>query len=143
MAEAAAKIERLQPAEALAALEQGARLIDVRSDVHRERDGIVPGSFHIPRTVLEWRLDPESPWRNQHLGGLDERIVLLCDHGYCSVLAAGTLADLGFRVGDVVGGFAAWHDAGLPTAPAPVRRRGPTEPPGIGPADQAPSETRS
>jgi rhodanese-related sulfurtransferase len=136
MAEAAARIERLQPAEAWAALGRGARLVDIRSEVDRERDGIVPGSFHIPRTVLEWRLDPDSPWRNSHLGGLEEEIVLICDHGFSSVLAAATLAELGFaHVGDVVGGFAAWKEAGLPTAAAPAHRRGPDERPGLGPPD--------
>ena len=70
---------------------------------------------HIPRTVLEWRLDPESPWRNPHVGSLDQQIVLICDHGCSSILAAATLVELGFaRAGDVVGGFAAWRDAGLP-----------------------------
>jgi hypothetical protein len=57
---ARAQIERLEPAEALAATEEGALLIDIRADLDRERDGIVPGSLHIPRTVLEWRLDPDS-----------------------------------------------------------------------------------
>ena len=130
---ARARIARLEPAEALAATEHGAVLIDIRADVDRERDGIVPGSLHIPRTALEWRVDPDSPWRNPHVGGLDQQIMLLCDHGCSSVLAAATLVDLGFtRAGDVVGGFAAWRDAGLPTAPAPRhRRRRPGEPAGM------------
>jgi rhodanese-related sulfurtransferase len=133
---ARARIERLEPAEAFAATEQGALLIDIRADVDRERDGIVPGSLHIPRTVLEWRLDPDSPWRNPHVGGVDEQILLLCDHGCSSVFAAATLLELGFaRAGDVVGGFAAWRDAGLPTAPATPYRRGPGEPAGMRPPD--------
>jgi Rhodanese-like domain len=72
----------------------------------------VPGSLHIPRTVLEWRLDPDSAWRNPHAGGLDQELVLICDHGCSSLLAAATPADLGFtRVGDIIGGFAAWREA--------------------------------
>jgi rhodanese-related sulfurtransferase len=134
--EARARIERLQPAEALAATEQGALVIDIRADSDRERDGIVPGSLHVPRTVLEWRLDPESAWRNPHVGGLERRIVLLCAHGCSSVLAAATLVDLGFvRAGDVVGGFAAWRQAGLPVAQAPVRRRGRDQLAGMSPPD--------
>lgn len=78
---ARAKIERTEPVEAFAATEQGALVIDIRADVDRERDGIVSGSLHIPRTVLEWRLDPDSPFRNPHVGGLDQQILLLCDHG--------------------------------------------------------------
>jgi len=131
------RIERLEPVDALAATEQDALLIDIRADVDRERDGIVPGSLHIPRTVLEWRLDPESSWRNPHVGGLDQQIVLICDHGCSSVLAAATLVELGFaRAGDVVGGFAAWREAGLPTAPSPPYRRGPGESAGMRPPDR-------
>jgi rhodanese-related sulfurtransferase len=130
--EAAARIERLEPSAALEAVEDGAILIDIRSDVDRERDGVVPGSLHIPRTVLEWRLDPGGAWRNPNAGGRMDRIVLLCDHGCSSTLAAATLVELGFaRAADVVGGFAAWREAGLPVVTAPPRRpRG--EIPGMG-----------
>jgi rhodanese-related sulfurtransferase len=132
---AEARIERLTPAEAATAMERGAILIDIRSDDARLRDGVVPGSLHIPRTVLEWRLDPGSAWRSPHVGGLDGRVVLLCDHGCSSVLAAATLVDLGFtRAGDVVGGFAAWCNAGLATA-APTRLRSPGELPGMQPPE--------
>ena len=66
------------------------------------------------------RLD--SPWRNVHVGGLDQRLILICDHGYSSILAASNLVHLGFyRAGDVIGGFEAWKDTGLPIAPC---RRG-------------------
>lgn len=133
---ARARIERFEPAEAFAATERGVLLIDIRSDLDRERDGIIPGSLHIPRTVLEWRLDPESSWRNPHVGGLDEQIVLLCDHGCSSSFAAATLVDLGFeRAGDVVGGFAAWRETGLSTAHSPRYRRHPGEPAGMRPPD--------
>jgi rhodanese-related sulfurtransferase len=133
---ARSQIARLQPVDAQAAAKQGALLIDIRGQVDRERDGIVPGSVHIPRTVLEWRLDPESPWRNPHVGGVDQQIVLICDHGCSSIFAAATLVELGFeRASDVVGGFAAWREAGLPTAPSPpyLRERG--EPAGMRPPD--------
>jgi len=133
---ARARITRYEPVEARAAVERGALLIDIRSDVDRGRDGIVPGSLHVPRTVLEWRLDPDSAMRNPYVGGLDDRIILLCDHGYSSVLAAATLVALGFtRAGDVVGGFAAWSQAGLPTTACPARVREPGEPPGLGAPD--------
>lgn len=136
LAAARARIERLEPAEALAELQDGACLVDIRSEVARERDGIVPGSVHVPRTVLEWRLDPDSPWRNPHAPGLEQRIVVLCDHGFSSVLAAATLRELGFeRAADVLGGFAAWREAGLRTAPAPPR--GSVDgPPGMGLPDR-------
>lgn len=129
-------IERLLPAAALAALEQGAVLIDIRADFERLRDGIVPGSLHIPRTVLEWRLDPDSPWRSPHVAGVEQRVVLLCDHGCSSVFAAATLVELGFaNAGDVIGGFAAWREAGLPTVAAPQIEPGAAEHPGMRPPD--------
>ena len=116
---ARARIERLSPDEAQAAASAGALVVDIRSDADREHAGVVPGSLHVPRTVLEWRLAPDSPWRNPHVGGLDRRIVVICDHGYSSSLAAATLVDLGYRrAGDVVGGFEAWQASGLPIAPA-------------------------
>lgn len=132
-----ARIERLEPLAACAATVRGALLIDIRSDLERQRDGIVPGSLHIPRTVLEWRLDPDSSWRNPHVGPLGRQILLLCDHGCSSALAAATLVDLGFEhAGDVIGGFVAWREAGLPTAQAPPFRRLAGDPAGMGPPDR-------
>ncbi len=125
LADALRRIVRYTPAEAKRAIQSGAVLIDIRSDSDRERDGIVPGSIHIPRTVFEWRTDLDSPWRNPHLGDLDQQIILLCDHGYSTILAADTLVELGFtRAGDVIGGYAGWQEAGLPTTTSPPRRQG-------------------
>jgi rhodanese-related sulfurtransferase len=135
---AAARIERLAPVEAAAAVAEGALLVDIRSDSARARDGVVPGSLHVPRTVLEWRLEPEGEYRSPHAGGLDDRILLLCDHGHSSILAAATLVDLGFtRAGDVVGGFEAWRDAGLPVKRAPTVGPEPGARPGMGPPEPA------
>jgi rhodanese-related sulfurtransferase len=134
LAAACRRIERLSPQEALVASEQGALIVDIRSAESRDRWGVVPGSLHLPRTVLEWRADPDSPRRNSHVGGLDSQILVICDHGYSSALAAATLVDLGFeRAGDVLGGFEAWQAAGLPT----TRPRVPPddELPGLGPPD--------
>jgi rhodanese-related sulfurtransferase len=136
LADAQGRIVRYAPAEAHGAVGSGALLVDIRCDGERERDGIVPRSLHIPRTVLEWRLDPAAPRPNPYVGGLDEQVILLCEHGCATILAAATLTDIGFtRAGDVIGGFAAWRDAGLPTCPAPLRRGGPGELPGMGPPD--------
>lgn len=137
LTEAGARVERLDPAAAYAACQNGALLIDLRSDTDRERDGIVSGSLHIPRTVLEWRVCVDSPFRNPYASGLGEQIILLCDHGCASVLAAATLVDLGFeRAGDVVGGYAAWREAGLPTRQVETSRRQPGESAGMKPPDR-------
>jgi len=117
---ASESIERLTPVEANAAMSDGALLVDIRSDSTRSRDGVVPGSVHIPRTVLEWRVAPDSEWRNPCVGGPDQWLVVICDHGCSSTLAAATLVELGFvRAADVVGGFVAWREAGLPVRDAP------------------------
>ena len=85
LAEAAHRIERRSPDDVAAAMQAGALLIDVRSSENRARDGIVPGSLHLPRTVLEWRVAPDSEWRNPHVGGLDSELILICDHGDSTV----------------------------------------------------------
>ena len=135
LAEASARIERLEPHAAFEAVEAGASLVDIRSDVDREREGVVPGALHIPRTVLEWRFAGEPGWRNPYIGAVERQVVLICDHGYSSVFAAAALVDLGYRVADVVGGFEAWRAAGLPTAPGAIHRRAHGEPAGMRPPD--------
>jgi len=121
--DASARIERREPADAFAEAQAGSLIVDIRSDASRARDGVVPGSLHIPRTVLEWRFAPDSETRSPHACGLEDRVIVVCDHGFSSVFAAASLADLGFeRAGDVIGGFAAWQAAGLPTMPAPEPR---------------------
>jgi len=132
LADAETRIARFAPAEAHAATSTDALLIDIRSDSDRERDGIVPGSLHIPRTVLEWRTAPDSSSRNPHVGALDRQVILLCDHGCSSILAAAVLTELGFtRAGDIIGGFAAWRDANLPVNRARSRIRSLDEPAGM------------
>ncbi|HEX6724677.1 MAG TPA: rhodanese-like domain-containing protein [Gaiella sp.] len=135
LAEARSLIQRVDPATAWVAASAGeALIVDIRSDDERRRDGIVPGSLHLPRTVLEWRVDPESGWSNDHVADSGRRLVLLCAHGWSSSLAAATLVDLGYAdVGDVEGGFEAWLAAGLPHASATERPRGVL--PGMAPPD--------
>ena len=134
--EARSRLERLEPEEARTAQEAGALLIDTRSQDERRREGVIPGSLHIPRSVLEWRLDPDNDTahRSPFVEGLDQWIVLVCAHGYSTSLAAATLQDLGFsRATDVIGGFTAWKDRGLPVHPAPEPDD--HELPGTGPPD--------
>lgn len=114
------RVPRLDPHDAHEAVTAGAILVDIRSVATRARDGIVPGAIHVNRTVLEWRLDPSGPWRTPHVP-VEARVVLLCDHGFSSLLSAATLRELGVDATDVVGGFAAWKASGLPCAPAADR----------------------
>lgn len=121
LAEARSRLDRLEPAQAMRALVDGALLIDTRSADLRRASGIIPGSVHVPLSVLFWRLDPSSDHDDPALSDLQRRIVLVCAHGYSSSLAAATLRDLGFGLAtDLIGGFEAWAAAGLPIEPAPA-----------------------
>ena len=111
---ARAELTRLTPADALAAREQGAVLIDVRSESQRSHDGEIPGARRHPRNVLEWRLDPSCEHRDREIARRDLRLILLCDQGFQSSLAAATVRRFGVDATDVIGGFQAWRADGLP-----------------------------
>jgi rhodanese-related sulfurtransferase len=114
------KLTRLTPQEVDRALAKGAILIDIRSEAQRARDGTVPEARFVPRNVLEWRLDPSSRWCDPELARPDALVILMCDEGYQSSLAAATLQELGLsRATDLLGGFQAWRTAGLPVQPPP------------------------
>jgi rhodanese-related sulfurtransferase len=118
LAEARERLERVDPQAAQAAVARGALLVDIRSSDQRCADGVIPGTPWFPRNVLEWRLDPESGVTAAGFGDLDTEIVLFCDAGYASSLAAVTLQEIGFaRATDLDGGFQAWRAAGLPVEP--------------------------
>jgi rhodanese-related sulfurtransferase len=100
---ARSRIHRYSPAEAIAA--NDILLVDLRSAGERREQGIIPGSVHVPRSVLEWRADPTSAHHDPELAG--KRLVLVCAQGYSSSLAAATLVELGIDAGDLDGGVAA------------------------------------
>lgn len=94
-------------------------VVDTRTHVDRARFGVIPGSIHVPRTVLEWHLDPANGYRHASAPDFDDPIVVVCNGGYSSSLAAANLVTLGFTsVADLIGGHRAWCDAGLPVAEA-------------------------
>jgi len=97
--------------EALEAVWAGGGLVvDTRPASLRERDGALPGAVVVERNVLEWRLDPTSPWRLPEVRDHDQQIVVVCDEGYASSLAAASLQSLGLRgATDLDGGFQAWR----------------------------------
>ncbi len=125
LSEARSGLRRLSPAETRAAGAGGAILIDIRSESQRARDGTVPGAIVIARNVLEWRCDPDCPHRDERVARRDREIVLICNEGYQSSLAAATLTRFGLRATDLIGGFQAWRAAGMPVgdrdgAPIPM-----------------------
>jgi len=119
LAQARAGLDRVEPHEALDAIGEGALLIDIRSESQRAADGLVPDAIWFARNVLEWRCDPSSAAHDDRVGDLERRVIVMCDEGYGSSLAAATLQQLGFAgATDLAGGFQAWRAAGLPVTPA-------------------------
>jgi len=111
---ARAQLQRVDPAAAARRRAAGAVLVDIRPRDQRRREGEISGSLIVERNVLEWRLDPSSDARIPDLAA-DTPVIVFCQQGYTSSLAASDLLDLGRPdVTDVVGGFEAWRDAGLP-----------------------------
>ena len=137
LAAARARLGRLTPPEAFRECSEGGMLIDIRPASQRAVDGEVPGSAVVERNHLEWRLDPSCDARLPWVTGYHHRIIVICQEGYTSSLAAAALQDLGLhRATDVVGGFRAWTELGLPSAPGGAGTV--TLAPGAGPAVLSP-----
>jgi rhodanese-related sulfurtransferase len=116
--QARSRLDRMEPAQAWAAMQEGALLVDIRPEAQRGAEGQVPGALVIERNVLEWRLDPASDARLPEAGSYDLRVIVMCSAGYTSSLAAASLQDLGLRAAtDLAGGFQAWARDGLPVEP--------------------------
>jgi rhodanese-related sulfurtransferase len=117
---ARARLDRLEPQAAALAVEAGALLVDTRYESQRRAGGDIPGAVRIERNHLEWRLDPAAP---SHIPDVDDhtrQVIVICQQGYSSSLAAASLQDLGLtNATDVIGGFEAWTAAGLPVVPGP------------------------
>ena len=114
LAAARARYVRRSPEESFADQQRGALLIDIRPQVNRDLEGQIPGALVVDRNVLEWRFDPQCEARLP-IAAYDLEVVLFCNEGYTSSLAAAALLDLGVeRASDMDGGFRAWRAAGLP-----------------------------
>ena len=127
LADARSRLHRLTPAEADAARANGAFLVDIRPAAQRAAEGELPSATPIERNVLEWRLDPASD-ASLPIASHDLEVVVLCQEGYTSSLAAAALQELGIhRATDVIGGYAAWRawqaSAEQARAAPPSRRR--------------------
>ena len=110
-------LSRISASEAYDEMREGALLVDTRTYEQRRVQGDVPGALRIDRTVFEWRLDPTGPWCIPQVSGPDARIIVMCRQGFSSSLAAASLQSIGLhRATDIVGGFEAWREAGLPVA---------------------------
>jgi rhodanese-related sulfurtransferase len=108
LADARARLDRVEAAALTREVDEGAVLVDIRPVEQRQRDGELPGAVVIDRNVLEWRLDPASPDAIPQ-AGYERRVIIVCNEGFSSSLAAATLQDIGVsRATDLIGGFQAW-----------------------------------
>ncbi len=136
LAAARARLERLSVEQTVAALGRGAVLVDIRPEAQRRAEGEVPHALVIERNTLEWRFDPASDARVAEAVDRDVEVIVLCQEGYTSSLAAAALQDLGLhRATDVIGGQRAWVEAGLPVVAGgtPAGERNPGQWPHDGP----------
>lgn len=108
---ARSRFDRIAPDELAAAIEAGALVVDIRPEINRETEGELPGAEVIDRGVLEWRLAPSSDAKSIDVEP-DQQVILFCNEGYQSSLAAATLLDLGVEgATDLIGGYRAWKTA--------------------------------
>jgi rhodanese-related sulfurtransferase len=119
LADARARLDRLGPEAVDGARRDGAILVDIRPVAQRVAGGEIPDALVVERNVLEWRFDPTSDARLPIADRYDLPVIVYCEEGYTSSLAAAALQDLGlFRATDLIGGISAWRAAGLPVTPA-------------------------
>jgi rhodanese-related sulfurtransferase len=110
LTDARARLHRVAPEDLERERLDGALIVDIRPVEQRIRDGALPGSIVIDRNVLEWRLDPSGDHHIQEITDHDARVVIVCNEGYSSSLAAALLHDIGLhRATDLIGGYQAWH----------------------------------
>ena len=118
LAEARARLDRVDPTQLTDEYVGGALIIDIRPAEQRSRDGMLPGAVVIDRNVLEWRLDPSCEHRIAEATDYEIRIVIVCNEGYQSSLAAAQLRAIGLlRATDLIGGFQAWLALTSPNCP--------------------------
>ena len=118
LAQARSGLRRVDPHQAKQIGDEGGLLIDIRPAAQRAEFGEVPGALIVERNNLEWRLDPGGSHRLPEAEDPDRPVVVICQEGYASSLAAASLIGVGrTAVTDLDGGFAAWKRAGLPPTP--------------------------
>ena len=100
----------------------GVQFVDLRDVRELEREGVIPGAVHAPRGMLEFWVDPESPYHREAFAQ-DKEYVLFCAAGWRSALATKTLMDMGMeRVAHIGGGFGGWKAAGGPVESKPAKQ---------------------
>ncbi len=115
LAAARARLDRVEPYALETERLAGALIVDTRPVQQRQRDGELPGAVVIDRNVLEWRLDPACDHHIAQVTNYDVRVIVVCNEGYSSSLAAAMLREIGLhRATDLAGGYQAWIEQGRP-----------------------------
>lgn len=115
VAAARARITEVETHDAIALLgDPNVVIVDIRDPRERERTGFIPGSVHAPRGMVEFWVDPESPYFKPVFGQAGKRFVFHCASGWRSALTVATLQDMGFEAAHLREGFTAWVAAGGP-----------------------------
>ena len=114
VAEARARIEEVETPDLIAMLDDpNVVVVDIRDVRERQRSGFIPGSFHAPRGMIEFWVDPDSPYFKD-VFGQDKKFVFHCASGWRSALTVATLQDMGFEAAHLREGFSTWKDHGGP-----------------------------
>ncbi|MEQ6201938.1 rhodanese-like domain-containing protein [Sulfitobacter sp. HNIBRBA2951] len=112
--QARARIEEIETADAIAMVDDpNVQIVDLRDPRERERTGFIPGSFHCPRGMLEFWVDPDSPYFKD-VFAQDKKFVFHCASGWRSAISVATLQDMGFDAAHIKEGFGGWQKAGGP-----------------------------
>ena len=115
VAQARARIEEIETAELIARLDDpDLVVVDIRDVRERQRSGYIPGSFHAPRGMIEFWVDPDSPYHKDIFGQTDKTFVFHCASGWRSALTVATLQDMGFEASHLKEGFSTWEKHGGP-----------------------------
>jgi len=114
VANARARIEEIETADAIAMVNDPAvQIVDLRDPRERERTGFIPNSFHCPRGMLEFWVDPDSPYFKE-VFAQDKKFVFHCASGWRSAISVATLQDMGFDAAHLKDGFSDWEKSGGP-----------------------------
>ncbi len=114
VADARARIEEIETTDAIAMVDDPTvQIVDLRDPRERERTGFIPGSFHCPRGMLEFWIDPDSPYFKE-VFAQDKKFVFHCASGWRSAISVATLQDMGFDAAHLKEGFGSWEKAGGP-----------------------------
>ncbi|MEO1721106.1 MAG: rhodanese-like domain-containing protein [Pseudomonadota bacterium] len=115
VADARARIEEIEIADAIAMVgDPNVMIVDIRDVRERQRSGFIPGSFHAPRGMIEFWVDPDSPYHKDVFAQPGKKYVFHCASGWRSALTVATLQDMGFEAAHLREGFGAWEKAGGP-----------------------------